>query len=1462
MQKPNLTPISTNEKISRRSYFTFIILLFAGFWSANIAQDMPDTFLVINEILYYQDNNALESKRDHEWIELFNGRSETVQLEGYTISNRTGSTLLTLPSINFPPAAYLVIHLKQGTNEFDFSDSTGHYYTQENHLITDRFSEVQDEIALYAGSPTINNMIDFLAWKASDEEYEPGNAHDMAVVAGIWQDNDFLNTLNNSPTNVQKIKRVYKGASIGRDRYSINTNTSEDWDVSGGKNSFLMTPGEVNLTQAQVRIGPPIPIPADEWTFMVYIAADNNLEGAGFRDMEEMEMVGSSDDVNIVVMVDFAPKYIDVNYSADNGTTFIPTEGTFRGLIKQDLGNPKRVTLYPPPGETALDLVLGEKNMGTPGTLGEFLTWGMGNFPANKYALVIWDHGGGWKNTTFDDSEVDEFHMHELTTALSMAPGPLDLIGFDQCLMAMVEVAHQTADFADVFVASEEVEWDDGWPYHLILDELKATPAISASTLGEVIVENYDHYYDSVGIDERTMSAINLNNDFDMLINYVSNFGQELHTGMNDYNYLYITHYDSLDNVQIKVRGELFQTEKFDDPNYIDLAHFSERIDNNAGIPLVYKTRAPLIANQFTPMAGLVIAEEHGPGHPNANGLSIYFPAYQTKEKRGDPYDDPFLSYKTAEHLGNLVKYSFDPDDCTPDDPPNHPLEPAPGFKFTNDTQWDEFLHRYYEPCADAGADTFVYEFTLIYLNGSGSSDADGRVTRWYWDLEPTENTDTLNLDRDCPDETNDDLDLEGERTNFFAPAGPATLTIVLTVWDDHNLQGGHSGHFETDQDTMVVTVIPTFRIDTVEYIDLTCANITDAIATIYPVGGAIPYTYAWPDGQTTQTAVNLAAGTYTVTVTDSLGTAITQEITISSPPMFNLSITTEHPQCPGEPVGAIALFAEGGTPPYTYLWTTGSTEPVITDLFEGEYSVTITDANDCEYTETIFLPAMDITLPTVVTQDIVITLDPETNLASITPDMVVLEVYDNCGILYVELSQTTFDCSHVGLNEVPVTVVDVNGNAVIVTPLVTVLDPIGPAINAQDIVVQLDENGQIIVPPEILDAGSTDNCGIAGFELDINNFSCENIGPNEVTFTIFDGSFNSASTTAIIIVEDILPPIIQVQDITVFLNEEGIATVDVSQIDVGTFDNCGIQSLEIDQTTFDCSDIPPNPNTEEPFLYGGRAFDTFGVDTILFTATDIHGNQISTPVYVTILDEIDPIITCPADIITTQCGPVEYELPIFIDNCTATLELVEGLGSGAFFSIGEHVEIYQVTDLSGNAAVCSFVIEVNSDIAWTVVDIFNETNGQGNGYVSLLVSGGTPPYSFEGVTFQDTLTLDSLSAGTYIFSILDASGCEIIAEIWIENVSGVELPQYITQLEYFPNPVNDILTVNVVLDQSRPIRLNLVNATGQHLQRWPVIDTQESTYRIDVSDLPAGIYWILLEVEDTRVSRKIIVSD
>ena len=291
-----------------------------------------------------------------------------------------------------------------------------------------------------------------------------------------------------------------------------------------------------------------------EWTIMVYLDADDyNLEIGALNNFIDMASVGSNSKISIVVQLDLA-----ADDSSNVGWTdckrFLITKGLTLGA-----------------GNELMDV--GEVNMGDPNTLLAFTRWAIQTYPAQKYALILSGHGKGWQGLCWDQTSGDDnLNMNELKTALAETAAfegkPLDLIGFDACLMDMTEVAYEIHDSASVMVASEHAEPSAGWPYSAILNNLTANPSMSAAQLANTIVY---YYYESYSPTGYTMAAIDL------------------------------TQIDAV------ARGV----------NALSLAMLST--NNSASI----KSLAKVIESEID---GAVIAEEHGARWPDSHGLAIYFP--------------------------------------------------------------------------------------------------------------------------------------------------------------------------------------------------------------------------------------------------------------------------------------------------------------------------------------------------------------------------------------------------------------------------------------------------------------------------------------------------------------------------------------------------------------------------------------------------------------------------------------------------------------------------------------------------------------------------------------------------------------------------------------------------------------------------------------------------------------------
>jgi hypothetical protein len=127
---------------------------------------------------------------------------------------------------------------------------------------------------------------------------------------------------------------------------------------------------------------------------------------------------------------------------------------------------------------------------------------------------------------------------------------------------------------------------------------------------------------------------------------------------------------------------------------------------------------------------------------------------------------------------------------------------------------------------------------------------------------------------------------------------------------------------------------------------NVSCNGAADGQAVVSATGGAFPYTFAWSDGQTTTFASGLAAGTYSVTVTDANGCEGTAAVTLTEPDPISVTFTTMNDT--GAMDGSITASATGGTSPYTYMWSNGLTGNSLSGLAGGDYTVTVTDANGC----------------------------------------------------------------------------------------------------------------------------------------------------------------------------------------------------------------------------------------------------------------------------------------------------------------------------------------------------------------------------------------------------------------------------------------------------------------------------------------------------------------------------------
>lgn len=436
----------------------------------------------------------------------------------------------------------------------------------------------------------------------------------------------------------------------------------------------------------------------------------------------------------------------------------------------------------------------------------------------------------------------------------------------------------------------------------------------------------------------------------------------------------------------------------------------------------------------------------------------------------------------------------------------------------------------------------------------------------------------------------------------------------------------------------------------------------------------------------------------------------IGQTVIVHPLPIVGVSPSGSDTLCPGDSL-ALTGSAAGAT---SFQWTrdgvpiSGAISNPYFASVSGFYNVQLTDSNTCVDTASAGHRILigDFVNPDPQCKDTTVFLNAG---GSITLDGTFVDngSTDNCLVDSFGLSTATFVCADTGTNTITVTVFDGVGNTATCSSQITVEDSTRPIALCQDTILYLDNGGNLVLTPADVDAGSSDNCGIASMQVNLVNFTCSDTGTHIVTLTVIDVSGNVNQCTAQVTIADSTPPIPGCQDTTVILDGSGNASITAASIENGSIDNCGIDTFFVDQDTFTCADVPSL--------------------NVTLTIRDVSGNTATCTRLVTVRDTVAPIAICNDTIIyidnsgqallsssdvdggsTDNCGIVASSLSQSLFTCLDTgVNVITVTYADADTNISTCTSQITILDTVAPVAICSDTTFYLDSFGVAIVDPF-----------------------------------------------------------------------------------------------------------------------------------------------------------
>ncbi len=649
--------------------------------------------------------------------------------------------------------------------------------------------------------------------------------------------------------------------------------------------------------------------------------------------------------------------------------------------------------------------------------------------------------------------------------------------------------------------------------------------------------------------------------------------------------------------------------------------------------------------------------------------------------------------------------------------------------------------------------------------------------------------------------------------TNGNIVSGSTTLTPIVDEPGAYNLLVTNTANGCTATASTTVSQTPAVTASA-SATNVSCNGSTNGTATVTPGGGAGTFTYAWSNGGNTASISNLAAGTYTVTVTDGENCSATATATVTQPNILLANAAATAETSNGANNGTASAAPTGGTPAYTYLWNNGDTTAAISNLAPGNYTVTVTDANSCTAVQTVTVNSFNCNITATISATNV-TCNGANNgsaTANVTGGAQPITYnWSNSG--------TTQTISNLSPGAYSVSILDGNGCPAVLTTNITEPPILTANATATAETSQGANDGTATAQP---------TGGTTPYSYAWNNggttATITGLAPGSYTVTVTDE--NDCTTTQTVVVNSF----------------NCTATANISAINVscpGGSDGQATVTLNGGTLPFDY--LWSNGDTT-------ATTSNLTADTYSVSVTDADNCVISQSVTIVVLDTIEPAINCPANIVRCGADLVGYSNPTISDNCNlagAQPVLLSGLSSGSAFNDGVTLQVFQVTDASGNTAQCSFTVTVNPLPDVKLDTVVNDLNGEGVGSINITPSGGTGSYEFswlkDGVFYSNEEDLDSLSAGVYLLTMTDSVGCEVIlAAITITNIVGTNEPSPTASVRLWPNPTQTAFRLE--MNNLQPVSAQIFNPQGRLIQN---LEIGSLTNEIPVAHLPSGLYYL-----------------